>query len=151
MDLRNSGSLPLDWSSTPSATWINASPGSGTISPGQTISVTVGPSTNATLLAEGAYSGTVQFRNNAAPDTQTFQQAVNLLVTGRVEGSSIQVVDGEFRAEITAPQPGNYAVEYSVDLVNWETLTTGATQNGAVSFNDPLSAGAFRFYRLRRL
>jgi hypothetical protein len=151
VDLRNSGSLPLQWSSTPSAPWVNATPSSGTINPGQSISVLVGISTNASLLAEGPHEGTVQFRNDAAPDTQSFLQAVHLLVSGRIEGSSIEVVDGQFRAEINTPQPGSYAVEFTTDLVNWETLTTASPQNGAVTFNDPLAAGGHRFYRLRRL
>lgn len=151
VELRNSGSVPLEWSSSPSASWMRATPSSGTIDPGQSITVSVGISTNAALLTEGTYDGSIQFRNNAAPDTQSFPQSVHLLINGRVESSSIQILDGEFRAEITAPQPGDYAVEYSLDLTTWQTLTTAPTQNGAVSFSDPLEAGTQRFYRLRRL
>lgn len=151
VDLRNSGSIPLQWSSTPSASWMVATPASGTIAAGQSVSVRVGISTNASLLAEGTYEGTVQFRNDAAPDTQSFQQSIHLLVSGRVESSSVQIVDGEFKAEITAPEPGNYAVDYSIDLATWETLTTASVQNGVISFNDSLAAAAHRFYRLRRL
>lgn len=150
VDLRNSGNSPLQWTSAASASWVQASPSSGQINPGQTITVQVGVSTNASLLAAGPYEGSVQFSNVATP-AQTFQQAVHLMVSARVEGFSVQIVNGEFRGEITAPQPGNYAVEHSIDLTTWETLTTASPQNGAVNFNDPINGGAKRFYRLRQL
>lgn len=149
--LRNSGTASLQWSGTPTDNWILVTPESGELAAGESASVMVGISTHANLLADGAYTGSVQFVNLAAPDTQTFSQPVQLQINARLDSSSIEVLDGEFRAEIAAAQPGTYAVEYSVDLVQWETLTTAPAQNGAVSFVDPITPGLHRFYRLRLL
>ncbi|HEX7862024.1 MAG TPA: S8 family serine peptidase [Verrucomicrobiae bacterium] len=148
LTVRNGGNAPLQWSATPNQSWIQLDPASGQLSPGQSASLQLGVSAAANTLAAGAYNGSVEFRNLSTIGSATIQQAISLNVSPRVSNPTIHLQNGQFRASIPAPQSGSYAVEYSTDLTNWETLTTASDENGVVSFVDPVGAGR-RFYRLR--
>ena len=148
LTVRNGGNATLQWSGTPNEPWIQLSPASGELSPGQSATLQLGLSAAANALAAGTYNGSIEFRNLSALGSATFQQAISLNVSPRVSNPTVQLQNGQLRASIPAPQSGSFAVEYSIDLTNWQTLTTASDENGVVSFVDPVGVG-HRFYRLR--
>jgi len=80
LTLQNSGGLSLDWTVQPTTTdqgnWLSATPTSGTLEPGQSVTVTV--LVDATSLVAGTYQGTLTFSVGG----QTQQVAVSFVVAG---------------------------------------------------------------------
>ena len=69
--LFNSGSIPLTWQLVSNATWISASPSSGSIQPQTTGSVIVNVNATASALPVGNYSASLQFVNTTTQGTTT--------------------------------------------------------------------------------
>ena len=59
--LTNTGTNSLDWSLTNTSSWLDASPGGGTLTAGGTTNVTVSLNSNAYSLTSGIYTATVWF------------------------------------------------------------------------------------------
>ncbi|HVM49145.1 MAG TPA: PKD domain-containing protein, partial [Candidatus Acidoferrum sp.] len=78
--ITNTGSAALNWSVSKAAAWLTLSAASGTLAPGQGTTVTLSLNTNATTLATGTYSDTVNFANlnNGVGNTT---RAASLLVS----------------------------------------------------------------------
>ncbi len=57
--LLNTGTNSLTWSLANTPTWLNASPGGGTLTPGETTNVTVSLNSNANSMTAGVYTATV--------------------------------------------------------------------------------------------
>jgi subtilisin family serine protease len=147
--LRNSGGAPLNWNATSDRGWLEVAPPSGTLAAGESTTVFLQLTEIADTLSTGERSGNVQFINAGSAGSPPFIQPIRLQVNSRLEHSSASVQNGRFEAALSAPTAGTYAVEYSTDLQNWETLTTVSSVNGAVSFDDAVDAVGQRFYRLR--
>jgi hypothetical protein len=61
--VQNIGQSAIDWSLSKTQNWLDLSNTGGTLSPGQSIDVTVSLNTNASTLGEGAYTDTLTFAN----------------------------------------------------------------------------------------
>jgi len=62
--------------------------------------------------------------------------------------SQMQLRDDGFEAWLQTRAPGNYRVEVSADLQNWQTLMTLTNVTGRVRIFDPYATNATqRFYR----
>jgi hypothetical protein len=61
--LTNAGTASLNWSLANTSSWLNASPGGGTLAVGGSTNVTVSLSSNAYSLTSGVYTATVWFTN----------------------------------------------------------------------------------------
>lgn len=151
VELHNSGGAPLEWTSTPSAAWIEVSPAAGRLIPGGSATVHMSISTNTSSLTAGMHNGSVEFKNSSVAGSTVFSQPLRVRVDAILQGSSASLRDGKFQAELPAPQSGMFAVEHSVDLQNWVLLTTIDASNGGVKFTDTETSEAQRFYRLRLL
>jgi len=70
-NLTNVGGADLNWTATKTATWLNLSETSGTLSPGAATSVTVSIAASADSLPAGSYEDTITFANgnNGMGDT----------------------------------------------------------------------------------
>ena len=63
LSLSNSGLAALNWSLSNNASWLNASPGTGTLAPGVTTNVTVSLNAAANTLPPALYSANLVFSN----------------------------------------------------------------------------------------
>ncbi|MDO8587871.1 MAG: lectin like domain-containing protein [Armatimonadota bacterium] len=61
--LSNTGGSALSWTASKTATWVTLSSGSGSLSPGESVPVTVTINSGATALSAGVYSDTITFAN----------------------------------------------------------------------------------------
>jgi hypothetical protein len=150
VQIRNSGNASLNWSATADNPWVEAAPSSGVLAAGEAATVLLDLTTLAETLPTGEHTATVRFVNDSVAGSAAFSQAVRVQVNSRL-GSSASVQNGQFRAELSAPAAGNYAVEYSTDFQNWQTLSTVSAVNGMVTFDDAIGGESKRFYRLRLL
>lgn len=151
IQLRNSGNAALDWSGGANMSWVALDPAAGVLAPGESTTVFASMNTNANTLPAGAHEASIEFRNTSVPAAEVLRQPVRLQINTRLEHSSATIQNGRFRAELSAPQSGTFAVEYSIDLVTWESLSTVPAVNGSVAFDDAVGPGQKRFYRLRLL
>jgi hypothetical protein len=103
----------------------------------------------ATTLAAGEHGANVQFNNASVVGSPSIIQPVRLQVNSRLVESSAAIKNGRFEAVLSAPVSGGYAVEYSTDLQNWQTLSSVAAIGGSVTFDDAVEVEGNRFYRLR--
>jgi subtilisin family serine protease len=149
VELRNSGTGSLDWNSSVDNTWVEASPASGTLAAGESITVWIRLGSTAATLPAGEQAANVRFLNASVAGSTEFTQPVRLQVNSRLEHSSISIQDGRFQAELSAPVAGTYTVEYSTDLQSWQPLASVLAVNGSVSFDDAVEPEGKRFYRLR--
>jgi len=103
--ISNSGGGTLNWTRTPSAAWITATPGSGT----GAATVTIGA--NTTGLAAGTYSGTVAFTDPAATNSPQ-NVTVNLTVYAP---AGTQAPFGDFATPIN----GTTGVVGAIPVTGW--------------------------------
>jgi hypothetical protein len=147
--LRNSGNGSLNWNATSDAGWIAANPAGGTLAAGESTTVFVELTALAGTLPTGEHAANIQFANASVSGSLSLIQPVRLQVNSRLEHSSASINNGRFEATLSAPAAGNYAVEWSSDLLTWQTLSSVDAINGTVSFDDAVEAEGQRFYRLR--
>ncbi len=86
--LTNTGAAPLNWSLASSATWLSASPSSGSLTPGgPATTVTVSLTPNATTLSAGNYTAAILFTNlnNNVVQSIPFNLAAVLVENGGFE------------------------------------------------------------------
>jgi xanthomonalisin len=77
LSLTNAGTSPLNWSLSDTSLWLNASPVSGTLTPGGAAAmVTVSLSPTANNLAAGVYAANLQLSNTTSGLVQTRQFTV---------------------------------------------------------------------------
>ena len=151
VQVRNSGAGTLEWSASTDTLWLQASPASGQLGEGESAEVQISLNNAASDLTAGIHEGSVQFSNDSAPGSPLFSQAVQVQVNAILTQSSATIQNGRFNAQLPAPEPGDYAVEWSADLQTWNDLTNGTASAGGVSFSDSVESSGSRFYRLRKL
>lgn len=147
--LRNSGNGSLDWNASADSGWIGTTPASGTLAAGGSTTVLVELTPLASTLAAGDHTANVQFVNASVPGSTALTQPVRLQVNSQLVESSAAIRNGRFEAVLSAPASGSYAVEYSTDLQNWQTLSSVPAVGGSVTFDDAVETEGRRFYRLR--
>jgi subtilisin family serine protease len=151
VELRNSGGAALDWNAAADAPWIEATPSSGTLNPGESLNVQVALSSAAQTLAPGLHTGQIEFRNLSVAVAAPLIQPLQAQVNAHVVTSSAKIRDGAFQGQMSAPTTGDFAVEYSEDLLNWNLLEVRSSTDGSISFSDSDVSQGRRFYRLRSL
>jgi hypothetical protein len=149
--LRNSGGAALEWNAAADAPWMEATPSSGTLNPGESLDVGIALSSAAQSLAPGLHTGQIEFRDASVAGAAPLIQRVQAQVNARVVTSSANIRDGAFQGQISAPTAGDFAVEYSEDLLNWNLLEIRSSTDGSISFSDSDLSQGRRFYRLRSL
>ncbi len=82
--LTNQGAAPLDWAAVHSQSWLDATPASGQLAPGGSVTVSVCVNAAANALSAGNYSGTLAFRNTLTGAVQERNVALDVLPTQRV-------------------------------------------------------------------
>jgi hypothetical protein len=65
LSVSNTGLSSMGWTATPNASWVTASPASGTLAAGTSTSVNVSINSTANTLSPGAYTNTVTFANTS--------------------------------------------------------------------------------------
>jgi subtilisin family serine protease len=149
VQLRNNGNGSLNWNAITDGAWVEATPAAGTLAAGASSTVLVKLTSLADTLAAGEHLANVQFLNASVAGSGPLTQPVRLQINSRPVGSSATINNDRFEAVLSAPAAGNYAVEYSTDLQNWQTLSSVPAVGGGVTFDDALEFEGARFYRLR--
>lgn len=140
--LTNYGNLPLDWTASKTAAWIDlSSPSSGTLSAnGGTTTVTVSTNANASSLTQGSYFDTVIFTNITNNNGNT-TRGVGLTVNGEpvqvILSNLNQVYNGSPKTVnvATDPTPITYSLTYNglvdapTNAGNYDIVAT-VTQSG---------------------
>jgi hypothetical protein len=160
--LQNSGSRPLDWSSTvitgDGTPWLSISPSSGHLEANDSEVVTI--SVQSHILAVGSYSATINFRGGNNPQLSVALNVVaseNLLVSP--SALNIQTTTGQNPQPqmITLQDNGGQPLDWNasaatVDGANWLGATpgnghleAGARTNVTVNINaSTLKAGSYQ-------
>jgi subtilase family serine protease len=138
--LTNSGASALNWSLINTSSWLNFSPGSGTLAGGQQTSVTASLTSAANSLAVGSYSANVWFTNQATRIAQlrqfTLQVLPPLAVSPTNGFNSAGLVGGPF--SITSQ---NFLLSNMGSAsLNWSVLNTSSWLNASPT-DGTLSAG----------
>jgi subtilase family serine protease len=89
--LANAGTTSLGWSLASTSSWLNASPGSGTLTASSWTNVTVSLNPAVTNLAAGTYTASLFFTNLNNGDVQSRQ--FNLLIGGTIQNGGFETGD----------------------------------------------------------
>jgi len=127
--LTNAGATALNWTLANPASWLSASPGSGTLTPGAAATVTVSLNAAATNLAVGSYSASVWFTNLSDGVGQVRQFALSVISPPAItlQPTNQTVLDGAtatFTVGISGGQPLFY---------QWQANSNNLTNNGHIS------------------
>ncbi len=148
-ELINTGNISLNWTASANVPWVLIKPSLSVISPGASQNVTITLTDAVETFPSGTNTAVLRFENKTE-SSSTLTQAIEVKVRTHVEPTAIVTADGIFTATLTAPQQGNYEVEYSYDLETWFDLGVVPEVNGmTVKFDDVVNVGDRRFYRLR--
>ncbi len=160
--LQNSGSQPLDWSSTvitgDGTPWLSISPSSGHLEANDSEVVTI--SVQSHILAVGSYSATINFRGGNNPQLSVALKAVasgNLLVSPSALNAGTTTGRNPQTQMITLQDNGGQPLDWNasaatVDGANWLGATpgsghleAGAQTNVTVNINAAtLKAGSYQ-------
>jgi len=151
VELRNTGGAALEWNAEANVLWLQANPSSGTLNPGESFNVAIELLPGAETLAPGLHVGGIEFRNGSVAGSAVLTQLIQAQVNARLTNSAASIRDGTFQGQMSAPATGDFAVEYSDDLLNWNLLEVRSSADGTVSFSDADISQGRRFYRLRSL
>jgi hypothetical protein len=113
LTLTNTGASTIGWTSSSPASWLNISPASGTILPGQNVTVTGSLTPAANSLALGFYNNTVVFtnQNDSAVFPRTFTVSVLAppsIVTQPTNQSVLAQQSATFKVSANGGQPMTY-------------------------------------------
>ncbi|MGB8368200.1 MAG: HYR domain-containing protein [Verrucomicrobiia bacterium] len=106
--LTNTGTNSLDWSLTNTSSWLDASPGGGTLPVGGTTNVTVSLNSNAYSLTSGIYTVTVWFADLNDGVVQSRQFTLTVI------GPPVITCPGNIT--VTTTNSGGAVVNYSVTV-----------------------------------
>ena len=133
--LTNRADIPVDWSATADASWLDINGGAsagGSLGPGASIALTVDVNTTAELLTDGTYTATVGFADLTTPLASVQSRAVTLtvneflVVTPISDAEVIGPVGGSFaplRAVYTVTNRDNAAMTWQADVSTGGLLT----------------------------
>jgi hypothetical protein len=151
VELRNTGNIPLQWSSSADVSWLLIHPEIGALAPGQSESVEISLGSAAEDFPSGILNGITRFENETDV-AQALEQTFQVDVRSKVEQTSAVIENGVFRGELNVPAGNSHQVEYSEDLLIWIPLHSDVAptlSGGTLKFEDPVSAAGLRFYRVR--
>lgn len=163
--LANTGETSINWTATPSQTWIGVSSTGGTLAGGATVTVTVSINANANTLAAATYTGSVAFNNTTGGAGNT-TRSILLAVSAAAGALSVTPTSGLTASGTTggpfSPSSATYTLTNTgKSAINWTaratktwvslsptggSLAAGATTSVAVSINsgaNALTAGTY--------
>jgi hypothetical protein len=153
--LSNSGQQNLNWRAEKTASWLSLSALSGTIAPGQGISINLSVDASANSLAAGTYSDEVHFYNNSTSLGDT-KQSVNLTVV-TIKLGGFRFLNRSNIIMTLEGLPGKtYSIQRAVNVSqftsNWTDLMFITNTTGAVTFTTAYPTNFPKaFYRARQL
>jgi hypothetical protein len=127
--LTNTGPNSLDWTATKTSVWLDITPASGTLNPGDSNVVDIVINANANTLPSGTHTDTVTFTNTTSGSTQT--HTVTLVVGSKNILAYIQYSDnsasGEYQNTLTAIRSAgtNFTVTEMTNYTQLSTLLPG--------------------------
>jgi len=126
--LTNIGTAPLNWSLANSSTWLDASPGGGTLAVGGTTNVTVSLNSNAYSLSSGAYTATVWITNLNDGVWQSCQFTLAMIsLTGPANQTVMAGGTATFSVAVSGPGPFSYQWQFNgANLGDGRVITTVA-------------------------
>ncbi|MHA3774436.1 M36 family metallopeptidase [Verrucomicrobiota bacterium sgz303538] len=127
--LTNGGIQPLNWTAAKTATWLDLSSTSGTLSPGASTTVTATINAGASNLASGSYSDTISFTNITNGNGNTTRAvALTISAFGGLSVTPATDLDatGPFGGPFT-PSSRSYTLTNNGDAaLNWTASKTAS-------------------------
>jgi PKD repeat protein len=150
-DLVNDSGSSIDWLATNVPDWLEVSPASGTLAPGEQVSITLRLGAVAGDMAVGIYEGSTTFMNSSDP-TGNPAVPVRLEVFHRA-WLVVEATAGEPDAYLikVSGHPGHqYAIEVSEDWKQWTLIHTDTLNaNGMFEYlHAPEMAIGLRLFRV---
>ncbi|MCG3127661.1 MAG: hypothetical protein CHACPFDD_02528 [Phycisphaerae bacterium] len=135
--LRNVGQAAVAWTAADNANYINTTPASGNLNPGQSANVTVATNTQINNLTPGTYNVTVTFTNTTNGQGNTTRPVVvTVLSKGRLD---VQPTSG---FDTIGPEGGPFApvsINYTLSNTGQSSLNWTADDNVAFITSSPTS------------
>jgi len=150
LSLTNAGTSSLNWSLSNTSLWLNAAPGSGTLTPGgPATAVTVKLNAAASNLVVGSYSASVRFTNlnDSVGQSRQFTLSVVAPPTITLQPTNQAVVEGT-AAAFTAGATGGLPLFYQwqdngTNLTDGGTISGSATRTLIISNVAPVNIGSY--------
>jgi subtilisin family serine protease len=141
--LINTGDATVNWIASNSQEWITLSAGSGSLTPGDSVTVTVSVNATAATLTAGLHADTIGFTNTTNGRGNDARKVT--LNAGSIQPAKLTVestaVHGQFRLRLTGEPGKTYAIESSPDLASWTPIWTRTLpDDGVFEFTDLDSA-----------
>ncbi len=140
LTLTNSGASALNWSLINTSSWLNFSPGSGTLAGGQQTSVTASLTSAANSLAVGSYSASVWFTNQTTGIAQLRQFTLQVLPPLAVSPTSGFNSAGSVGGPFSITSQNFLLSNLGSASLNWSVLNTSSWLNASPT-SGTLSAG----------
>jgi subtilisin family serine protease len=151
--LENAGPGPLPWSGTLTPDWAQLSPITGTIDPGQEVSVALTLNAHALDLGPGTYPGTLLFTDTESGiDEPGGAPALRVHPSPAIDiEPALSSTQNVIHLRLDGPPGWTCTLETSIDLNNWTVLQTRDTDElGRVEFTElELGSDPTRYYRAR--
>jgi hypothetical protein len=148
--LTNAGTNSLTWSLVNTSLWLNASPSSGTLTPGgSAATVTIGLNSVASNLLAGTYAAAVWFTNLNDGFGQSRQFTLNIISppTITTQPADQAVLDGVtaiFSVAATGGQPLSYQWQFNgTNLTDVGGITGSTTTNLTISNVSMVNVGTY--------
>jgi len=140
LTLTNSGASALNWSLINTSSWLNFSPGSGTLAGGQQTSVTASLTSAANSLAVGNYSASVWFTNQTTGIAQLRQFTLQVLPPLAVSPTNGFNSAGSVGGPFSITSQNFLLSNMGSASLNWSVLNTSSWLNASPT-GGTLSAG----------
>ena len=140
LTLTNSGASALNWSLINTSSWLNFSPGSGTLAGGQQTSVTTSLTSAANSLAVGSYSASVWFTNQTTGIAQLRQFTLQVLPPLAVSPTNGFNSAGSVGGPFSITSQDFLLSNMGSASLNWSVLNTSSWLNASPT-GGTLSAG----------
>lgn len=140
LTLTNSGASALNWSLINTSSWLNFSPGSGTLAGGQQTSVTASLTSAANSLAVGSYSASVWFTNQTTGIAQLRQFTLQVLPPLAVSPTNGFNSAGSVGGPFSITSQNFLLSNMGSASLNWSVLNTSSWLNASPT-GGTLSAG----------
>jgi hypothetical protein len=133
--LENIGESSIDWTASKTQDWVDLSSPAGSLSPGESTTVTVSINSNANTLSPGTYNDTVSFTNTTTGSGDTTRE-VTLTVYGPgitligPNGGEVIPSGSTYTIEWVAPlEMESFKLKYSMDNgTTWKPIDSGITE-----------------------
>jgi subtilisin family serine protease len=129
--LTNSGGESINWTASKSQSWVSLSSTSGSLAPGNSVTVTVSINSNANSLPPGSHSDTVNFSNTTNGNGNT-SRSVSLTVTSEPSTPGALAVSPSTDLTVSGSQGGPFsssAQTYTLSNTGGESINWTASKS----------------------